>query len=68
MSRRIYSKKQRNETKQTVQFKLEVTMFFRKDAKGHLCQLLRNALDEKIFSADGVTLKLDNQKWMEKSV
>ena len=42
-------KKQRNETKQTVQFKLEDTMFFRQDAKGNLRQLPRNALDKDIF-------------------
>ena len=44
-------------------------MFFRQDAKGHLRQLPINALDEEIFSADGETLKLDNNnKWMERSV
>ena len=37
-------------------------MFFRQDAKGHLRQLPRNALDKDIVSADGATLKLDNQK------
>ena len=37
-------------------------MFLRQDAKGHLRQLPRNALDEDIVSADGATLKLDNQK------
>ena len=45
-----------------MQFKLEDTMFFRKDAKGNLRQLLINALDEDILSADGATLKLNNQK------
>ena len=45
-----------------VQFKLEDTMLFRQDAKGNLRQLPRNALDEEILSADGATLKLDNQK------
>ena len=55
-------KKQRNETKQTVQFKLEDTMIFCHDAKLHLHQLPINVLDEDIFPADGVTLKLDNQK------
>ena len=55
-------KKQRNETKQTVQFKLEDTMFFHQDAKVNLLQLPINALDEDIFYADGATLKLDNQK------
>ena len=37
-------------------------MFFRRDAKGHLRKLPRNALDEEIFSADGATLKQDNNK------
>ena len=55
-------KKQRNETKQTVQFKLENTMFFRQDAKRNLRQLPINALDKEILSADGTTSKLDNQK------
>ena len=61
-SRRIYSEKQRNETKQTVQHKLEDTIFFRQDAKVHLCQLLINALDEEILPEYGATLKLDNHK------
>ena len=43
-------------------FKLEDTMFFPQYAKGHLRQLPRNALDEEILSADGATLKLDNNK------
>ena len=42
-------KKKRNETKQTVQFKLEDTMFFRQDAKGHSRQLPINALEKEIF-------------------
>ena len=54
-------KKQRNRTKKTVQFKLEDTIFFCHDAKGHLLQLPINALDKEILSADGDTLKLDNQ-------
>ena len=53
-------KKQRNETDQTVQFKLEDTIFFHQDSKGHLHQLPRNALDEDILSADGSNLKMDN--------
>ena len=36
--------------------------FFCQDAKINLRQLTRNALNEEIFSADGATLKLDNQK------
>ena len=55
-------KKQINETKQTVQFKLEDTMFFCQDAKENLRQMLRNALDEEILYANGATLKLNNQK------
>ena len=42
-------KNQRKKTKQRVQFKLEDTMFFRQDSKGHLRQLPINALDEEIF-------------------
>ena len=45
-----------------MQFKLEDKMFFRQYDKRHLRQLPRNALDKKILSADGATLKLDNQK------
>ena len=45
-----------------VQFKLEDTMFFCQDGKGHLRQLRINALDEEIVSADGATLKLDHIK------
>ena len=62
MSRGIYSEKKKKQKKQTVQFKLEDTMFFCQDAKGHLRQLPINALEEDIFSADGATLKQDNQK------
>ena len=45
-----------------MQLKLEDTMFFRQDYKGNLRQLPRNALDKEILSADGETLKLNNQK------
>ena len=62
MSRGIYSEKKKKQKKQTVQFKLEDTMLFCQDAKGHLRQLPINALEEDIFSADGATLKQDNQK------
>ena len=62
VSRGIYSEKQRNKTKQTVQFLLEHT-FFCQDAKGYLRQLPINALDKEVLSADGSTLKLDNQKY-----
>ena len=63
-----YLVKKRNKPKQTVQFKLEDTMFFRQDAKGHLFQLPINALDEDILSEDEATLKLDNQKNVWKGV
>ena len=36
--------------------------FFCQDAKGNLRQLPINVLDKDILSADGETLKLDNQK------
>ena len=45
-----------------VHFKLEDNMFFLQDAKGHLRQLPRNALEKDILSADEANLKLDNQK------
>ena len=45
-----------------MQFKLEDTMFSRQVTKGNLRQLPINELDEDILSADGETLKLDNQK------
>ena len=52
----------RNDTKQTVQFKLEDVTFFKKNTVGKLCCLPRNAPDHMIMAADGATLKLDNQK------
>ena len=61
-SRIIYSEKKRNKTKQTVQFKLEDTICFCRYSKGHLRQMPINSLDEEILSADGATLKLNNQK------
>ena len=48
-------KKQRNETKQTVQFKLEDAIFFRQDAKGHLRQLPINSLEKNIFFTEGMS-------------
>ena len=58
-------KRQRNDTKQMVQFKLEDAIFFRRYAKGCLRQLPTNALDEDVLSAEGATLKPDNQKMDE---
>ena len=52
----------RNETKQTVQFKFEDISFFKRNLNGDLRCLPRNAPDGLIATADGATLKLDNQK------
>jgi hypothetical protein len=51
-----------NETKQTVQFKREDITFFKKNRHGQLRCLPRDAPDSLILTADGATLKLDNQK------
>ena len=55
-------KPSRNETKQTEQFKLRDVTFFKRDKRGKLRQLPRNAPAHLIMSADSATLKLDNQK------
>ncbi len=55
-------KSKRNESKQTVQFKMEDITFFKRNSKGELRCLSRTAPDSLIASADGATLKLDNQK------
>jgi len=52
----------RNNTKQTVQFKLEDITFFRKNTQGELRCIPRNSPDHIIMTADGATMKLDNQK------
>ncbi len=52
----------RNSTKQTVQFKYADVTFFCKNKRGQLRCLPHNASDDLIASADGATLKLDNQK------
>jgi hypothetical protein len=51
----------RNNTKQTVQFKMEDVTFFRM-CQGRLQQLPRNASESEIMTAHSATLKLDNQK------
>jgi len=56
------AKGSQNSTKQTVQFKYKDVTFFHKNNRGQLRCLPRNASDELIASADGATLKLDNQK------
>jgi len=55
-------KGKRNETKQTVQFKYEDITFFKKNAAGQLRCLSRDAPGDLIGTADGATMKLDNQK------
>eukprot|EP00956_Cyclotella_meneghiniana_P024686 scaffold49904_cov49-Cyclotella_meneghiniana.AAC.1 len=52
----------RNESKQTVQFRVKDVTFFKKDAAGRLRQLPPNASEEDIMSADAATLRLENQK------
>jgi hypothetical protein len=52
----------RNNSKQTVQFRVQDVTFFRKDTTGTLRQLSRLASDDAILTADSATLKLDNQK------
>jgi hypothetical protein len=52
----------RNNSKQMVQFKYEDVTFFRKNNLGQLRCLPRDAPDELMSTADGATLKLDNQK------
>jgi len=54
-------KARRNESKQTVQFRMKDVLFF-KQREGRLCQLPPNAPKEAIMSADGATLRLSNQK------
>jgi hypothetical protein len=51
----------RNETKCTVQFKMEDVTFYKKDKRGHIMCLSRNAPLTNILSADRATLKLDKQ-------
>jgi hypothetical protein len=58
----------RNNTKQTVQFKYEDVSFFKKNSRGKLRCLPRNAAADLILTADGATLKLDNQKSRWKGV
>jgi hypothetical protein len=55
-------KGKRNNTKQTVQFKLEDVTFYKKTGNGQLRCLPKNAPAHLILSADSATLKLDNQK------
>ena len=56
------AKRYRNETKQTVNFRVVDVTFFKKGDDGRLRQLPRNASKEEILSADSATLRLTNQK------
>jgi hypothetical protein len=52
-----------HESKRTVQFKLEDITFFHRNEQGQLrCLLPCDAPFEHLLTADGTTLKLDNQK------
>ena len=55
-------KSTRNNTKQTVQFRLLDVTFFKTDDDGNLRQLPRGAHDTDIMLAQSATLKLENQK------
>ncbi len=55
-------KGRQKETKQTVQFKYKDVTFFKKNGAGQLRCLPREAPAHLIATADGATLKLDNQK------
>ena len=52
----------RNNTKQTVQFRMGDVTFFKQNQLGQLRQLSRLASIGDILTADSATLKLDNQK------
>jgi hypothetical protein len=54
-------KRSRNDSKQTVQFKMEDVTFF-SEHTGRLQQLPRDAPDHLLLTATSATLKLDNQK------
>ncbi len=55
-------KGKRNNTKQTVQFKMEDVTFYKHTKSGQLRCLPKTAPYELVLSADSATLKLDNQK------
>ena len=52
----------RNNSKQTVQFRMQDVTFFRHNQHGELRQLPRTASTQEIMTAHSATLKLDNQK------
>ena len=52
----------RGNTKQTVSFRMKDVTFFEFDDKKRLCQMPRNASNERIMKAAGCTMRLSNQK------
>ncbi len=56
------TKTMRPNTKRTMQFKMEDITFFKLNTNGQLECLPRSASNADILSADGATLKLENQK------
>lgn len=56
------TKASRENSTQTIQFKMEDITFFKRNARGDLRCLSRSAPNWMIATADGATLKLDNQK------
>ena len=52
----------RNESKQTVQFRMRDVVFFDKDKSGRPATLSRTASDDALLNAASGTLKLENQK------
>ena len=61
-SRIIYSNKIKKQNNENGAIQVGRYHVFYQDAKGHLLQLTRIELVEGILSADGATLKLDNEK------
>ena len=55
-------KDNRNETKRTVQFRIQDVTFFKRNRNGQLRQLRRTSNDSTLMKADSATLKLENQK------
>jgi hypothetical protein len=64
------TKGKRDNSKQTVQFKMEDVQFFVKDKRGRLQCLPRDMSDEDIGATAGAALKLDNWKngWKDVSI
>ncbi len=55
-------KGKKNNTKQTIQYKLKDVKFFKKNNAGTLVCLPNNAPASLVMTADSATLKLDNQR------